>query len=78
MDYATHIAGIPCIARVTYYRPGRAANTWGAPENCYDADPPDIDWVICDRRGGPAPWLQRKATAADKNRIYEELATLKD
>lgn len=33
----------------------------------------DSEWTVCDRRGRPAPWLDRKLTADDKARIEQEI-----
>jgi hypothetical protein len=74
-EISTRVAGIPCIARVTHFyrqRPWRG---------CASTCPSDMDWYgytecefdILDRRGRPAPWLERKATDADRERITEEI-----
>lgn len=75
MDVQTRVAGIPCIARVTHFyrqRPWR-----GSAHSC----PSDMDWYgftecefqILDRRGRPAPWLERKLTDDEVARIEEEI-----
>lgn len=75
MDVQTRVAGIPCIARVTHFhlqRPHR-----GSPHTCHS----DLDYYgytecefqILDRRGRPAPWLERKLTDAEVARIEEEI-----
>jgi hypothetical protein len=33
----------------------------------------ECEFDILDRRGRPAPWLERKATDADRERITEEI-----
>jgi hypothetical protein len=40
-----------------------------------DADPPEpeeFEFTILDRRGRPAPWLERKLTEADSDRLLAE------
>lgn len=72
MDIHTRVAGIPCIARVMdcrYTRPNYAS--WASPEDYFGGWV--IEWEICDSRGRPAPWLERKATDADRERIEAEL-----
>jgi len=33
----------------------------------------DIEFVVCDRRGRPAPWLEAKLTDAERCRIETEI-----
>jgi hypothetical protein len=72
--FETKIAGIPCIAAVTYYEPGLPAYLSGNPDDAQPEDAPDIDYVILDRRGYKAAWLEKKATAQDYQRIFNEIA----
>lgn len=72
MDIQTTVSGIPCIARVTYFHKQeplgpRADSDW----DCYGYTECDFD--ILDRRGRPAPWLERKLTDADRERITDEI-----
>ncbi len=69
----TRIAGIPCIAQVTHYMAGDPGRVSGPPEHCYPPDPGELDWIILDRRGRPAPWLERKMTDQDIDRIGSKL-----
>ena len=46
-EIETRIAGIPCIIGVTEYDNDSSIS---------------LDYVVCDRRGRPAPWLARKLT----------------
>jgi hypothetical protein len=32
----------------------------------------EFDYTVCDRRGRPAPWLEKKLTRADEARIHDE------
>lgn len=66
------MAGIPCLIKVTYYfkqEPmGPSADSdW----DCYGYT--EVEFEVCDRRGRPAPWLERKLTLEDKNRIEIEI-----
>lgn len=73
MEFHTRIRGIPAICRVTYasdYRPMAITGTGYG-----DADPPEpeeFEFTILDRRGRPAPWLERKLTEADSDRLLAE------
>jgi len=69
----THVQGIPCQARITYYSRARPARIYGPPEDCYEAEDAEVDFTILDRRGRPAAWLERKMTDDDVFRIEGEL-----
>jgi len=71
MDISTHVAGIPCIARVTAWEHQaplgiHCDSDWDA----YGYD--DIEFQILDRNGYEAPWLSAKLTAKDHDRICGE------
>ena len=73
-EIETRVAGIPCIIGVVDYisvtgsYSQNAASDWDY--HGYSAS----DWVVCDRRGRPAPWLERKLTGKDESRIESEIA----
>jgi len=74
-EIQTRVAGIPCIAKVTHFY--RQAPWRGSAHTC-DSDLDyygytECEFEILDRRGRPAPWLERKATDADRERITEEI-----
>jgi hypothetical protein len=69
----TTISGIPCRIKLLHYDPGTPAYRGGHPDNWEPEEGGDIAWEVCDRRGRPAPWLARKLTAADNDRIESEL-----
>lgn len=66
----TRIAGIPCLveAHISTVRADcRADSDWDY--TGYS----EVEWSVLDRRGRPAPWLHRKLTSEDEERIEEEL-----
>lgn len=65
------VQGIPCLIKVTHFSPGRPGRYHGPAEDCYPDEDPEFSYDILDRRGRPAPWLARKATDADHNKISE-------
>lgn len=67
------VAGIPCIIGVTYYEEYIPAFVNGPPDSCYPAEGGTGEWKILDRRGRPAPWLERKLTAAEEDDINEAI-----
>lgn len=70
MDISTTIAGIPGVVRVThahYTQPD--PSSWTSDWDYHGGW--ELDWEILDRRGRPAPWLQRKCTEAELQRLEE-------
>ena len=68
----TRIAGIPCIVtldRMFVQKPlgPNCDSDW----DCYGYT--EIEFTVCDRRGRPAPWLERKMSDEDQSRIENEL-----
>lgn len=73
----THIAGIPCQVEVTHFfiqKPmGPSADSdW----DCYGYT--SIDFDVLDRKGYKAPWLEKKMTQADVDRIETEIREAHD
>lgn len=73
-EIETRVAGIPCIARVTYYmsQPGSYSRNAASDMDYYGYT--ECEFEICDRRGRPAPWLEKKMTTNDSDRITAEIA----
>lgn len=69
----THVAGIPCKVRVTEFVPASPGCRRGHPDNWTEDEPAEVDFEILDRRGRPAPWLERKASDGDISRITSEI-----
>jgi hypothetical protein len=69
-EIETRVAGIPCIIGVTEYQEGSGDYWCDSDMDYYGYS----DWVVCDRRGRPAPWLERKLTDSDRSRIESEIA----
>jgi hypothetical protein len=74
-EFDTTCCGIPCIIRVTYWEAYVPAKVSGPPENCYPAEGGCGDWEILDRRGRPAPWLEKKlqGDARESERLEQEV-----
>ncbi len=72
MEIETRIAGIPCVVRVDYasYTKPDPSN-WVSDWDFYGGW--DLNWEVCDRRGRPAPWLEKKLDKYECKRIEEEL-----
>ena len=69
-EIETRVAGIPCIIGVEEYQEGNG-NQWCDSDMDYYGY---STWVVCDRRGRPAPWLAKKMTSKDERRIEQEIA----
>jgi hypothetical protein len=70
---ATTVAGIPAIIAVLDY-----THVCGSfsPRAASDMDYfgyLEMDWQVCDRRGRPAPWLERKLDQHERDRIDQEV-----
>lgn len=75
MNIESHVAGIPCQIQVDYVfvqKPlGRMADSdW----DCYGYA--NVEFTVLDRKGYPAPWLERKLTPIDVERIENEILEL--
>lgn len=69
----THVAGIPCQIEFTVRGRYIPAKVDAPPEYCHEAEYPDIEFEVLDRRGRPAPWLAKKLKPADIHRIENEI-----
>lgn len=69
----TQVAGIPCTARIDYVSVVRGSYSYNAASDLDYHGYSEIDWELCDRRGRPAPWLTKKLTPADIDRIENEI-----
>ena len=72
-EIETAVAGIPCIIAVTDYEPYVPAFISGPPEDCYPSEGGYGDYVLLDRRGRRAEWLERKITDRIDREIQQEI-----
>lgn len=78
-EFEHRVCGIPCIVAVTSweayvpaktcYPEGGSWGEWGPPEDCYPEEGGCGEWELRDRRGRPAPWLERKLDDKERQRI---------
>lgn len=72
LTFDHRIAGIPCVIRVdSFFRQAPDYGTWDSDLDCSGYI--EADYTICDRRGRPAPWLERKRTPDDDTEIMAEI-----
>lgn len=69
----TRVAGIPCTARIDYVNMVEGSYSYNAASDLDYHGYSEVVWELCDRRGRPAPWLDKKLTPADAARIENEI-----
>lgn len=69
MQVSVRIAGIPALVDVVYYLsvPGSYSRDEVSDWDYYGYE--ELDYVVCDRRGRPAPWLERKMSDDDREAV---------
>ena len=72
-EFESTCCGIPCIIRVTYWESYLPAKLSGHPDSWYPGEGGCGEWEILDRKGKPAPWLEKKLTDKERVRIDEEV-----
>lgn len=76
VDVSAHVQGIPCLVRVTHYYRQPADSRADNPDDYYGYT--ELEYDVLDRKGYPAPWLERKMTEDDvqniEEKIYEHLS----
>jgi hypothetical protein len=73
MIFETKVAGIPCRCQVEMYSAGSPMRITGT--GFGDAEPPEpaeFNFVILDRKGYKAIWLEKKLTHEDDRRLMDE------
>jgi hypothetical protein len=75
---ATRAAGIPCLIGVTTFRRVRGHRSFNAPSDLDYYGYVEVEWEVLDRKGRPAPWLDRKLTDRDRADIESEIIECMD
>ena len=71
--FTTRISGIPCQVAVYCTAPPEPMRSWGvAMEDASPAEPGEYEIEVFDRKGYKAPWLARKLSEDDFDRLIEE------
>ena len=71
-EIEARVAGIPCIIGVDGFAAVKGSSS-GQSDLDYRGYT-EAQWEVCDRRGRPAPWLERKLTERDSDAIEEKIA----
>lgn len=69
----TRVCGIPCTIAVTYFKAVKGSYSYNAPSDMDYSGYTESEWMLLDRKGGKAGWLERKLTEADIARIETEI-----
>ena len=69
----SHIKGIPCIISVTYCK--HYSGSLNAPSDLDYYGFTEIEFDVLDRKGYKAPWLERKLTEDEIERIEREIVS---
>ena len=69
----SRVAGVPCLIGLLSYEcsPGTESRTADSDWDYHGWT--DIDFDVLDRKGRKAPWLERKLTDRDLDRIYQDV-----
>jgi hypothetical protein len=75
-DYIeTQVAGIPCIAEITYYNHVEpwSGSAYTCPSDMDYYGYTDVEFQLRDRKGYVAKWLENKMSDKDKENIEQEI-----
>lgn len=67
------VAGIPCLIGVIDYSHTKGSYSYHADSDMDYYGYTECDWEILDRRGRPAPWLQKKVDAKEEDSINDAI-----
>lgn len=66
LTFDTRVCGIPCQVEVVSASRGYAGSYYEPPEA------PEIEWILLDRKGYRAEWLERKMTPTQQAEIDQQ------
>lgn len=73
MIFDTSVAGIPCQCEVLEYRSPTPSKVHGSGfGDIHLPEPEEFEFLLRDRRGYPAPWLELKLTPDIEVQLKEE------
>lgn len=73
-EIESRVAGIPCIIGVIHFDGADGSYSASAPSDVDYYGYVEVEFEVCDRRGRPAPWLERKLSDNDISRIEDEVS----
>jgi len=75
---ASQIAGIPCLIQIDRCMVVSGSYDYNAASDFDYYGYKEIEFTVLDRRGRPAPWLERKLTDDDTDRIETQILEYRD
>lgn len=73
-EIESRVAGIPCLIGVTHFDSVRGSYNYNAASDMDYYGYTEVEFEVLDRRGRTAPWLERKMTSKERERIEQEVA----
>ena len=70
MIFDTTVHGIPCQCQVHYFTPFRPSR--GIGNEAQPPEPVEFSFILLDRKGYPAPWLEKYLNDDDFQRLLDE------
>lgn len=67
------VDGIPCCVGVTHYLRVQGSGNWNAPSDLDYHGYTELEFDVLDRRGRPAPWLERKLTSRSREVLEQHV-----
>lgn len=64
--------GFPVLVNITHFQPGDPGYIGGLPENCWPPEAADVEFELTTLKGAPCPWIERKMTDAEWERLTNE------
>ena len=74
-EFETKVAGIPCMIGVIRFDSEAGSYSHNAPSDVDYYGYTESEWDLLDRRGRPAPWLDRKLTREMVEQVEREIKT---
>ena len=79
MIFPTRINGIPCQCEVLTCRKAVPIRIWGSGRgDCDPPEPEEFEFQLLDRKGYPAPWLEKKLTPQLEEEVFRHFLEYSD
>ena len=72
-EFESTVCGIPCKIHITEWEMYMPSVIRADPGDSHPEEGGYGNWEVLDRRGRPAPWLEKKLTDRERDRIDNEV-----